>query len=40
MLQVLGYFMSPPAVERTEFTLAITATVLAFALVVTIVFGA
>jgi len=40
MLQVLGHFMSPPAVERTEFMVAITATVLAFALLVMIVFPA
>ena len=32
--------MSPPAVARTEFIVAITATTLAFALVITILFGA
>ena len=39
MLHALGHFMSPPAVARAELIVAITVTMLAFGLVVSIVFG-
>lgn len=37
MLQALGRFMSPPAVKRVDLMFAVTATLLAFALVISVI---